>query len=671
MADQNRLNKFWHELKRRKVVRVTIIYATVAFILLQLIDILVDPLHLPEWVMTFFVVLLLVGFPIVVILAWIFDITPEGIEVTPPANQKVEVPPVPKTRRKEIILDTIIGVLLVVVIILAWPKIFNNNSGNNLEKSIAVLPFIDDSPEQGNDYIINGLMDEILNKLQKIKDLNVKSRTAVEAYRNQKKSIQEISKELNANYILEGSGLKIGNKIKITLQLIEGESGNHLWSNPYFGEVDKNDLDGIFDLIENVSYSVAEELRAVITPIEKQRIEKKPTSNQTAYDFYQMGRDEYMKYQANIYDTTLLDKAEDLYNKALKYDTTYALAYIGLAQVYWDKHAVEERLTEDYMDSVLILANKALSYDKDLAEAYLVRGRYYNANGYTEKALNEFKKAVGINPNLWEAYRSMAFIYAYTDPLEALKNGQKAISLYPGNELPGFFLSMSASYFAVTGFPEVAKNIFEELLTINNDSSAYYGGLSTIELCNWNLELTIKYLKIVLQADSTRLDVLYNLAQYNIFLGNNKEAMVYIDKWLGLLDKTLVQSFRINGMYRVGYIYWKNGRFDEANHYFDLQLKKSTAVINSGYNPLFLAPHYDRAGVYAFRGEKEKAFEDLRIFNQRKLIPAYIIKLLKYDPMFDSIRDEPEFQQIIHDSEAKLQAEHDKIKKWLEEQGEI
>src|SRR5680860_107269 len=160
----NRFSKFWNELKRRKVVKVTIIYASTAFILLQLVSILIEPLHLPPWVMTFFVVFLLVGFPIVVILSWIFDITPQGIEVTQPVSgnedkgQKAVV-----SKKKTYLTNGLIGVLLIIVAILVYPKLFKSGSRGNLnpelEKSIAVLPFRNDSQEEGNAYIVNGLME--------------------------------------------------------------------------------------------------------------------------------------------------------------------------------------------------------------------------------------------------------------------------------------------------------------------------------------------------------------------------------------------------------------------------------------------------------------------------------------------------------------------------------
>ncbi|MBT6006263.1 MAG: hypothetical protein HOG79_11125, partial [Prolixibacteraceae bacterium] len=174
---QSKLSKFWQELKRRKVVRVIIVYATTAFILLQLISILIEPLHLPQWVMTLVIVLLGIGFPIAVIFSWIFDVTPTGIEVTHSTKEKNISPKIGLFRKKYLVFDIIIGILIIVVIILAYPKLFKGDTASKidpeLEKSIAVLPFINDSNDSTKVYVINGLMESILTNLQKIKDLRV------------------------------------------------------------------------------------------------------------------------------------------------------------------------------------------------------------------------------------------------------------------------------------------------------------------------------------------------------------------------------------------------------------------------------------------------------------------------------------------------------------------
>ena len=157
-----------------------------------------------------------------------------------------------------------------------------------LEKSIAVLPFINDSPDQENTYFINGVMEEILNNLQKIKDLRVISRTSVEQYRGQKRPISEIAQELGVNYIVEGSGQKYGNNFRLRAQLIKADHESHLWGESFQNEI--NDVKDIFSIQIQIAESMAAELKAIITPVEKKLIEKIPTTDLTAYDAYLKGQ---------------------------------------------------------------------------------------------------------------------------------------------------------------------------------------------------------------------------------------------------------------------------------------------------------------------------------------------------------------------------------------------
>jgi|GEM_PF-6774036 len=278
--NSNKLSKFWQELKRRKVVRVSIIYATVAFILLQLIDILVDPLHLPEWVMTFFVVLLLVGFPIVVILAWIFDITPEGIEVTPPVEQKSESHAVPQSKRKVIILDVIIGVLLVVVLILAWPKLFKG--GAELEKSIAILPVRNLGGDPTQEPMCAGLTSEIINQLAKIKSFDkivpYQSVMSIETDMD----APEIAEKFGVNYLLETRYLKLGDKFRLNFSLIEPRDDKTIWQ-----DEDERKYEEIISINTEIALGIANKLNAFISKEEKEQIEKGTTQNLEAYKLMQ------------------------------------------------------------------------------------------------------------------------------------------------------------------------------------------------------------------------------------------------------------------------------------------------------------------------------------------------------------------------------------------------
>ena len=227
------------------------------------------------------------------------------------------------------------------------------------------------------------------------------------------------------NYIVEGSGQKYGNKFVLRVQLIAAENEKHLWGKSYEQEI--KEATDIFSIQSQIAQSIAAELKAIITPEEKQLIKKTPTTNLTAYDFYQRGREEHTKYWINNSNRAALQKAEDFYHKALKYDSTYAQAYTGLARVYWDKHSsAKEYFSENYMDSVLILSDIALTFDNKLAEAYTIRGDYYANKGIINKAIDEYDKSIKLNPNSWEAYYGKGNMYSSDDLVNSIDNYQKS-----------------------------------------------------------------------------------------------------------------------------------------------------------------------------------------------------------------------------------------------------
>ncbi len=242
-----------------------------------------------------------------------------------------------------------------------------------INKSIAVLPFksLSDDPEK--QYLTDGVMDAIILHLSKIEDLRVMDRTSVEQYRETDKTTTIIAQELDVTYLLEGSFQIVGDQVRLIVQLIKPGKEGHIWAKDY----NRNWKD-IFSFQSEVAQTIARELQAVITPEEIQLIEKIPTVNLTALDFYQRGMAEMVKYlDRQILSREALEKAEDNFHKALAYDSTFALAYIGLGHVYWSKHLWKNFLSENFLDSVLILADSALSFDDQLAEAYVLRGSYY------------------------------------------------------------------------------------------------------------------------------------------------------------------------------------------------------------------------------------------------------------------------------------------------------
>ena len=410
----------------------------------------------------------------------------EPEEVGKELNKPVAI--LKKNRKTPIIIGSLIALALVVLGIIFIPKLFR--SREQIEKSIAILPFINDSPDEENAYFINGIMDEILINLQRIEDLRVISRNSVEQYRGTvKPSTPAIAKKLGVNYIVEGSGQKYGNTIRLRIQLIEANTDRHLWAESY--EQEMREIKDIFSIQSQIARSIATELKAIITPEENQLIAGKPTANLTAYDLFQRGREEHTKYWNDNNNLEALGKAEDYYHQALEYEPEYALVYIGLAKIYWDKHFLSEYFSENFMDSVLILTDIALSYDNKADEGYILKGKYYIAKGNREKALGEFDKALKINPNSWEAYWGKGNVYWNDDPVRILENYIKAASLNRGPELPGLLRGIAMGYYHA-GFIEMAKKYVLEAFELDGDSTRYFNQLGYAEFILGNYEKSIK-----------------------------------------------------------------------------------------------------------------------------------------------------------------------------------
>ena len=563
-----------------------------------------------------------------------------------------------KSKKTPIIIASVAALALMVLGIIFIPKLFKPSE--ELEKSIAVLPFRNDSPDQEM-YFINGVMEVILDNLCKIEEIRVVSRSSVEQYRDEPKPIPVVAKEMDVGYVLEGSGQRDGDNIRLTVQLLNGKKDQHIWSESYYREI-KN----IFELQSEIAQAIASELKAIITPEEKQLIEKIPTINLTAYDFYQRGRDEYLKYQFNN-NREALERAEDYYYKALDNDSTFALAYTDLANIYWNKHYYEEYFSDNFMDSVLILCQKALSYDDQLAEAYTLMGRYYDAIGKPEQALIEYDKAIKFNPNHWEAYLGKGNVYLFqSEEMDmAIYNLHQASILHRGSYLPSIYRNIANAY-RFAGFLDQVKSYAQKALEIDDDSARYYNYLADIEFDLHNYDNEIEFRKKAYAIDSNNISALSNLGRTYVLLKQYKESLIYYKKWNDRLSAGNILS--TNYMHRIGYSYSKNGYEEKAKYYFNLQINYCEEMIElnrrSSQN---LSVYYDLAAVYAFLGDKDKAYKNLRMFNQRQVMAKWAENLINIDPLFDSIRDEPEFQQIASEIITKYQAEHERVKKWLEE----
>ena len=579
-----------------------------------------------------------------------------------------------ENNKTKIIIGLVVGLALVLLGYFFIPKL--SNSSKPIEKSIAVLPFKNDSPDQENTYFINGIMEEVLNNLQKIKDFRVLSRNSVEQFRNNTtKSTPEIAKKLGVNYVVEGSGQKYGNKFVLRVQLIIADNEKHLWGKSYEQEI--HETYDIINIQSQIAQSIADELQTIITPEEKQLINKIPTADLTAYDFFQRGREELVNYWLDNDNKKALKGAENFYYKALEYDSTFAAAYSGLAMVYRFQHRmdIDSYFAENYLDSAMILADRALSYDDKLAEVYYVRGLYYLENGKSEQAINEFDKALKYNPNYWEVYADKgSLVYSrYIDHLDfvkAIENLNKAININKGKELRNLLGNLARVY-NDAGFREkFLYYIGEYNELVPPDTNSFWNSGVYNELSLGNYEKACEIGNKIYSRDSNNIDNLLNLGEYFGMFGQYKESLKYYKKYISTLKNQ--GQLELLHMHRIGYVFWQNGFKKEAEYYFNEQKRICEESIKMGrsYSFTFRA-NYDLAGVYAFMGDRDKAYENLRVWARIPVYPAWWVALIKQDPLFDNIRDEPEFQQIVRDVEAKYQAEHERVRKWLEEQGKL
>jgi TolB-like protein/class 3 adenylate cyclase/tetratricopeptide (TPR) repeat protein len=532
------------------------------------------------------------------------------------------------------------------------------------EKSIAVLPFANESGDEENLYFVNGMMEDIRNNLSKIADLRVISKTTTEKYRDRKLSVNEIGAELGVNYLLEGSVQKQGNQVKIHAQLIEVEIDDHIWTDTY-----QRDISQVFETQTEIAQIIATELYAFITPEEQEIIETIPTTNLTAYDFYLRARDEQADSWLDYRDKESLEKAIILYRMAIEHDSTYARAYTGLALAYWQKHYWDQFFEEDFLDSVLVLTNVALKYDDRLDEAYFVRGAYLSAESEYDKAVIDLEKAIQLNPNYTWAYYYLGDLYCWSldDYVEGLKNLHKAASLGPGLWLPSTLRKLSVTY-ADLGFKDKAIYYMQEALKIDNDSTNYFNLKAYFEICNGDFQAALESYHKNYESDSSNIHTITNLMRCNILLENTQEAYKYALLLIELSE--LDRGAGLTIMFRLGYTFWHAGKTEEAKYYFDKQIEYCLESIR--LNRVYAVnkwAHIDLAAVYAFLGEKEKAYQYLKEFDKRHFETLWSVNVLKHDPLFNNIRNEERFQKFLQSVESKYQKEHERVRVWLAEEG--
>jgi TolB-like protein len=658
----NKLSKFWQELKRRNVVRVITVYAGAAFVILELVSNISEPFGLPDWTMKLVFVLLIIGLIIAVILSWIYDIHPEGGMVKTEPVDKIKPEDVPKSSNGWKIASYISFVVIVGLIVLnvfTRTKIGKRNV--NPDRSIAVMPFINDSPSAESEYVINGYMATIHDMLCRIQDLKVLARNATELYRNNPKPYGEIARELHVGYILTASGQVYKNQIRLIVQLEDADE-NIMWSNRYDRPI--NEVEDHTAIQSEIARLVAEKLQATITTDEEKQMNRPPTSSMTAYNLYLKANEYEAKYNQTR-DLVDYQTAVNLYALALETDPNFARAYTGMARAYYHRDYWPEYFTENFLDSCLFMVNKALSIDAQLDEAYFLRGEYYRQNGDLERAIADYDKAIRINPNFYDAFRSKGTLYVWESPdiVKGLENLYKALSLASIDDRPELLRNIGGTMSGL-GYFDQARKYFKEAFDIDGDRHADMWRRVSIE---FSLQHYQEALRLAREAYSLDTNRLINL---HFFIYTHpehiEEAYTHALKVIEKSERTGVPIYFQS--HRIGYIFYQMGNMTEADKFFRQQIFYSEESIKliRPYAQWKHAP-YDLSATYAFLGDKDRAYQLLDELNTLEYFDLSLISFIEGDPLYASIRHEDRFQNILRDMKAKNQAEHEQVRQWLEE----
>ena len=413
------MSGFFEEVQRRKVYRVAAAYIIAAGFIIQIGSAVFPAWELPNWTFRLVVVLLLIGFPISLILAWAYDVTPQGIRATP----TIAAPG--SHRRRNVIMLVATGVIISIA---AGFFLLPRAAARKIDKSIAVLPFENLSDEKENAYFADGIQDDILTNLSKIGELKVISRTSVMSFRGHAPNVRDIGKALGVSTILEGSVRRAGNRVRVNVQLIDATTDEHIWANDY-----DRDLTDVFAIQTDLAQKITDALQAKLSPAEQSRMERKPTENGEAYLAFVQAHN----LQGALEDFGKLKQSEQMYERAIQLDPNFALALACYSQLQsWIVHTFDP--TRERREKARTLAERALQLQSDLPETHLALGYsyYYGDNNY-DAALREFEIARQGLPNESDAYLAIGAIQRRQGKwAESTANLEKAVSLNPKDIWP-------------------------------------------------------------------------------------------------------------------------------------------------------------------------------------------------------------------------------------------
>jgi serine/threonine protein kinase/predicted Zn-dependent protease len=589
------------------------------------------------------------------------------------AKTPVTAPPAepPKPVKKKAV-PLIIGVLVVLILIVVYFAFLRQKGPTTItgRPSIAVLYLENLSENKEDEYFASGMTEDIITQLSKIGGLLVASRSDIEQFQNKAVNLKEVANKLRVNYILEGSVRKYGDKIRISCQLIKASDGFHVWADSY-----DRQIEDLFAIQADVAKSVAQALKVALVPAELERIEKKPTQNVQAYNYYLQGREYYFGGGSSTKEG--LELSTKMFEKALEADSNFALAHAGLSDCYSSHVMFWVDPKKSWLEKAEKAGLKALALDPNLAEAHRSLSRLYYTEGKTEKAIQEAEEAVKINPNYGEAWRLLGQWYTNVGQYPKAESAlMRALEVKPTEaNLFGAFIGLYSAW----GKKEKVEEYFNKGLEVQPNNLVIYADMSGYYLSRGELEQTKRmahkslninpqytgslfYLTQIFMMSGEADSVLYNLNELRrqdpnqdlfvelgyveLMRGNKKQAEIYLDSCIQF-NQPLVKEFEnlLSEYYarlRIALAYALKGESKKA-------LEQVNRVKKSIGESLLTVEWYDLVWqltfIYALTGEKEEAVRMLNFLVKNNIMtPAYI----KLDPYYKNLAGYPAFKALIN-----------------------
>jgi len=585
-----KIDNFFAELKRRNVYKVGAVYAVSAWLLIQAASILFPTFEAPGWVMKVFVAVVAAGFPIALILAWAFELTPEGLKRTEFAN---ELPTKAPRNRAWIYVVTVAAALSVAVFFLgrytaASKQSEPSNAGAESasaipEKSIAVLPFENVTGDPDTEYLSDGISEALINSLTELQQLKVIARSTAFRYKGKQVDPQAVGRELKVRTVLMGVVRQLGDRLNVQVDLVDATTGAQLWGEEY-----ERKLADVLAVKQALVREVTEKLRLKVTGEQQQQLTQRDTTNPEAYQFYLRGR-----YYWNKRTAENLKKAIDQFQQAADKDRNYALAYVGLADCYVLLEDYAGTPASETLPKAKAFAQRALQLDSSLAEAHTSLAYAYRNLWQWEQAEEEFKWAIKLNPNYPTAHH-----WYSTYLLDLGRNDEAMAEIKRAHELDPLSLIIGTTL-----------------------TYAYYA--------EGDVNSSIAQCKRVIDLDPNFPRAHEYLGLAYLKQGRHSEA-------IGELQKAVELSGRERRPLRdLGYGYAISGKRAEAlTALKELEGKyEKHEVIGQ-----------DLAAVYAGLGEKDQAFAWLEKDFQAR---SGLLPWIRWIPPFESLRSDPRFAALL------------------------